>query len=200
MEKVKVTQDFLYKYIIEHNINKSTIALLMNMERSTVISCFKHHLDKYGKPRCFPQKTIPRLNDSVAKMAEELRNSTIVFGSPQTYTSRRGTFDPGCLSDIKALSRFFNLTAFTNRVLGWTETKKNTVLSAPSSKIYGHITEDDVARINAEILAVSGMLGGIEVSPALQFENHLQDSVLSSDEKIEKELDLLEEMLLSQTT
>lgn len=166
MEKVKVSQDFLYSYIQEHDINRSTIAALMGMDRSMINSCFKHHLDKYGKPRFFSANAIQKMNTALAQMADEMRGSVITFGSPQTYTNRGGTFDPACMPAVKALSRFFNLTAMTARVLGWTETKKNTVLSAPSSKIYGHITQDDINRLNAELLAVAGTLSGIEVEPS----------------------------------
>lgn len=163
MKKLTVSQDYLYEYLKGHDVNIRELARMMGMTGSAVNSAFVHNNDKYGKPKYFSVNALPKLNASIAEMARLIRQSQITFGSDQVYSNRGGTFDPACLPAMKALSRFFNLTAFTNRVLGWNETKKNTVLSAPSSKIYGHITQDDVMRLNAELVAVAGILEGLEV-------------------------------------
>jgi hypothetical protein len=66
-------------------------------------------------------------------------------------------------SDLKDPRRLSGYDAFIVRVLGWNEKKKNATLSAPSSAIYGCVSRDDVNRINAELLAVAGVLSNYEV-------------------------------------
>ena len=163
MEKIRVTQDYLYEYLTGHDISIRQLALRMGQTGPAVNACFKHNNDKYGKPRYFSAKAMPKLNAALEGMAGEMRQSMVTFGSSEVYTNRGGTFDPACLPAVRSLTRFFNLTAFAWRVLGWNETKKNTVLSAPSSKIYGHITEEDVMRMNAELMQVANTLAGMEV-------------------------------------
>ncbi len=161
--KAKVSQDFLYDYILKHNVNISTIAKFMDLTTSLVYESFRHSPDMHGHPRNFSANGIAQLNAAIAQLSEQMKQSVVTFGSDQTFTNRGGTFDPGTLPAIKALSRYFNLTAMLNRLLGWSETRKNGVFSSPTGKVYGRIRESDVSRINAELLAVSGMLGGIEV-------------------------------------
>lgn len=164
MEKVKVTQDVVYQFITEHNVNLSGIAREMEANPTLVAGCFKRNADRHGQPRHFTAQTLPRLNQAIDSFAANMRQSLITFGSDQTYTNNRGmTYDPATLPLIKTLSKYFNLTQFIIRVLGWNETKKNATLSAPSSKAYGCITRDDVNRINAELLAVSGVLSSYEI-------------------------------------
>ena len=164
MDKVKVTQDVLYQFIVEHNVNLSGIAREMQANPTMVAGCFKRNLDRHGKPRRFTPETLPRLNEAIDNFAARLLENLIQFGSEQTFTNKWGnTYDPGALPALKALSQFFNLTAFIIRVLGWNERKKNATMSAPSSAAYGCISKDDVNRINAELLAVAGVLANYEV-------------------------------------
>lgn len=51
----------------------------------------------------------------------------------------------------------------TERLLGWNRAKCDFTLSAPNSKIYGYITREDADRLNAELLAVAGVLSSYEV-------------------------------------
>lgn len=165
-QKVQVSQDFLFSYIQEHNVNVSEIARLMGVTQSVVNSSFLHHKNKQGKPRRFTSLLLPKLNEALSEMARQMQGSLIQFGSPQTFTNRVGTtYDPGTLPQLRALSRFFNLTQMMIRVLGWTELKKNATLSAPASKIYGHVSQDNVTRLNAELLAVAAVLERYEVVP-----------------------------------
>lgn len=164
MKKVKVTQDVLYRYILEHNVNISGLAREMDANASFVIACFKHNPDRLGKPRRFTSATLPRLNEALGTFALKMRRSTITFGSEQTYTNRfKNTYDPGTMPAIKQLAQYFNITSFIVRVLGWTRNKKNAIFSNPSSITYGNISQDDVNRINAELLAVAGVLSSYEV-------------------------------------
>lgn len=164
MEKVKVTQDVVYQFIVDHNVNLSGIAREMQANPTLVAGCFKRNADRHGKPRHFTAETLPRLNEALSSFAQQMRQSLITFGSPQTYTNNRGvTYDPGTVTAIKQLSQYVNLTQFIMRILGWTENKKNLTFSSPTAKMYGCITQDDVNRINAELLAVSGVLSSYEV-------------------------------------
>ena len=164
MDKVRVTQDVVYQFITDHNVNISGIAREMLANPTLVAGCFRHNADRHGQPRHFTVTTLPRLNQAIESFASKMRQSMVMFGSDQTYTNNRGvTYDPATLQAIKNLSNYFNLTQFLIRVLGWNETKKNATLSAPSSKAYGCISQDDVNRINTELLAVSGVLSNYEI-------------------------------------
>jgi hypothetical protein len=80
-----------------------------------------------------------------------------------TYTSSQGL-----LLMIPAMNRvgeYLNLTKLTGRILHWSTEKKLNVFSAPSSKRYGNISEDDVLAVNAEVAAVAGVLECVEVQP-----------------------------------
>ena len=48
MEKNKVTQDFLYKFITERGVNISTLAEQMGLSVTMVNGCFRHNKDKNG--------------------------------------------------------------------------------------------------------------------------------------------------------
>lgn len=164
MNKVPITQDFLYSYLREHDVNIKHIAELMGKSFSLVYSSFHHNKDVMGVPRNFTANALPKLNEALVALSEELKQSVIIFGSEKTFTNTRGiAYDPGALNAVKNLSKFFNLNAFTARVLGWSISKKESTLSSPSSKIYGYISEEHVSKINTEILAIAGTLGGVEV-------------------------------------
>lgn len=163
-QKLQITQDVLYQYLLEHNVNLSGLAREMGANATMVGGCFKHTPDRHGKPRRFTPDTLPQLNEGLQRMAQHIRESLVGWGSDQMFTNKRGvTYDPGTMPQIKQLSAWFNLTLLLIRVLGWTESKKNVTFSAPTAGIYGCISQDDVNRINAELLAVSGVLSGYEV-------------------------------------
>lgn len=164
MSKAKVSQDFLRSIIEERGVNVTTLAELMGMSATMVNGCFRHNKDANGNPRNFPEKTLPKLNAALVAMADEMNKIQIPFGSSQTYTNQRGaTYDPAAVESITALHRYFKLTKFLNRVLGWTLNKKSIVLHAPSSKGYACVSESDVAKINAAIKEVVIIFNSIEV-------------------------------------
>ena len=163
--KIQVSSDFLYAYFQEHDLSVSMIANRMGSSISIINRSFRHANDRLGKPIYFSPANIARLNDALMQVAGELRQHTLTFGSDLTYTNKHGrTYDPALVEQIKALCEYFNLKGLTERLLGWNRTKWNFILSAPSSKIYGHITREDVDRINAELLSVAGVLSSYEVT------------------------------------
>lgn len=184
IQKTKVTQDFLYEYLTQHNVNLSRLNELMGVSNGILMGCFRHNLDRYGKPLRFSAKNIEKLNRALPELSMQMRQSVLTFGSEQTYTNMRGTtYDPGTLPGIKALSRYFKMNSFCERVLGWNLGKKETVLCTPSSKVYGCVSAEDVTLINMEILSVAGALEVFEVQ--MPWENSSSSSVEATDKTIE---------------
>ena len=166
MQKVKMSQDSIYDYLTKHGVIISRIGELMGMEPSSVISCFKHHLNPRGIPRHFTVRGIAKLNDALQVLVGELRSHVVVFGSDKVYTNKHGrTYDPGMIEPLNELGKYMNLMSLTNRLLGWNQRKKLNVFSSPATKNYGNISESDVNAINAEVLSVAGVLEGVEVVP-----------------------------------
>ncbi len=97
-------------------------------------------------------------------MASELQSRLLSFGSDQMYTNKRGaTYDPAVIAQMKELGKYLNITGLTARVLGWTKGKKSAVISQPTSKAYGTISQNDTILINNEILSIVGVLSNYEV-------------------------------------
>lgn len=166
MEKLKMTQDALYKYIVEHDVKITRIADEMGQTRSAVASCFQHHKNRHGKPRYFSVENVAKLNDALHALAVKLRSCLLKFGTSQMYTNKHGhTYDPGMIEPINNLGEYLNMTAVIQRLLGWSKSKKNNVFGAPTVKNYGNISEEDVDKINMEVLAIIGVFENIEVTP-----------------------------------
>lgn len=165
-EKVKMSQDELYKYLNEHGVIMSRIAELMGVNSSFVFSSFRHLNNYHGNPRCFSVENIKKLNDALRKFAIQLHLCVMTFGTEKTYTNRLGrTYDPGMIEHLNCLGDLLNLTALVERVLGWNKGKRVSVLTDTMSKAYGNISKSDITKINAEILAVAGVLENVEVVP-----------------------------------
>lgn len=192
-EKELVTQDFLYEYLTEHNVTMRPLAELMGSTASMLICSFRRTKGKNGAPRSITNRALPRLNAALPKLAWEIKKCVIPFGSDEVFTNSRGnTYDPALVPIVKNLSNYFNLTGFLFRILGWNEGKKSAALCAPKSKFYGHISADDISKINSELLAISKMLCSIEVVADREKPQHHTPVRYVQDD----ELDLLEEQLL----
>ena len=165
-EKMKMSQDTLYKFILEHGIKISRIAELMGATPSSVLSDFRHRKNRHGNPRYFTVENIHKLNDALHAFARELRTCLLRFGTDKMYTNKHGrTYDPGMIEPINNLGKYLNATYLMERMLGWSKNKKLMVFSGPSSKNYGNISEDDVDIINVEIMSIVGFLENVEVVP-----------------------------------
>lgn len=176
--KMKISQDALYKYLNEHGVKVIRIAELMGNTPAMVISNFRHHKDDRGYPRRFSVDNIRKLNDALHIIASDLRGCVLTFGTDKAYTNKHGrTYDPGMIEPINRIGVFLNMTFLLDKLLGWSKTKKMSVFSIPSSKAYGNISEADVMTINAELLAIAGVLEGVEVVP----DNNVFDGSSSSD-------------------
>lgn len=165
-QKIKMSQDALYKYLNDHDVKTIRIAELMGKTPAVVISNFRHHKNAHGNPRRFSVENIRQLNDALHVIAKELRGCLMTFGTDQKYTNNHGrTYDPGMIPAMNRVGEYLNLTKLTGRILHWSTEKKLNVFSAPSSKRYGNISEDDVLAVNAEVAAVAGVLECVEVQP-----------------------------------
>lgn len=164
MEKVQVTQDTLYEYLLAHDVILSRLAELIGKAPEVVMSCFKHHKDWHGRPRKFNAEHIAAINKALPVIASELQARLLTFGSERTYTNNRGkTYDPALVDQLNGLGKYLNITALVTRLLGWSKGKKSAVFCQPSSKAYGNISEADMIIINNEILSIVGVLSSYEV-------------------------------------
>lgn len=174
VNKIKMSQDALYKYLNDHDVKLTRIAELMGKSHSVVVSDFLHHKSSKGKPRYFSVENIKLLNEALHKLSDELIARLVVFGSEQMYTNKHGrTYDPGMIEPLNRLGELVNITGIFGRILGWKKRKKSNVFASKASKNYGNISEQDVMMINSEILSIAGVLAGVEVVPD---ENAYDDS------------------------
>jgi hypothetical protein len=166
MNKISVTQDTLYSYFLAHNIKLLRLSEMMGVNDDMVTSCFRHCSDRHGSPRRFTAKSIALINESLPRLAEELRARLLTFGTDRVYTNAHGrTYDPGLIEPLKDLGRYLNITGLTNRLLGWSQNKKSSILCRPNAANYGNITEADIIIINNEILSIAGVLSNYQVVP-----------------------------------
>lgn len=163
---MKMSQDQLYKYLTDHDVKVIRLAELMGKTPAVIISNFRHHKNAHGNPRHFSVENIRQLNEALQTIAKELRGCVLTFGTNQTYTNKHGrTYDPGMIEPLNRIGELLNLTALVDRLLGWNKGKRTSVLTDKISKAYGNVSETDVMTINAEVLAVAGVLEGLEVVP-----------------------------------
>ena len=165
MEKIRISTDTLYKYLVEHNFILSVLSDYMKVSNSILMASFRHDLNRCGKPTNFSVPNLRRLNNALAVIADDLRKCVLVFGSDKMFTNQYGrTYDPGMIEAMKnGAGKFFKLRGMTERLLGWNKGKWGLTMYSLKSAIYGNITRDDTDRINAELLAVAGVLSSYEV-------------------------------------
>lgn len=134
----------------------------MGVSYSIVNRSFRHGIDRHGKPISFSPANLQKLNIAIAEMAEEIRGCQLQFGSSPTYKPG-AKYDPSLVEGFQRIGEYFKLKYLTARVLKWKIHKNYTTLSVKNSPVYGNITREDADRINAELLAVSGILSSYEV-------------------------------------
>lgn len=165
LQRMKMSQDKIYEFLTAHDVKVSRIAELMGKTPQAIISCFRHHNNAHGYPRRFSVENIRQLNDALAEIARELRGCMLEFDTSVEPNSRGVKYDKGLIDPINHLGKLLNMTSMLERLLGWTKNKKLAVFSTPSSKIYGHISENDATIINIEVNAIAGVLESVEVVP-----------------------------------
>lgn len=164
IKKIKVSQDWLYKFLKEHHFVMAVLSRRMGVSDAIVRGCFHHNKNRLGKPMSFSAKNIVLLNAALQQIAGELSQCLLTFGSDQTFTNQRGTtYDPACVAGMKRINEYFKLNGLTQDVLGWNVVKCRTTLFIEKSPVYGNITKEDADRVNAELLSVAGVLSSYEV-------------------------------------
>lgn len=162
-EKIQISQDDLYQFLLEHNMIITRLGELIGLGIGSMVGCFKHLLAN-GEPRYFTRQSIAKINEALPQIAYEVERRRVVFNMGNNVGKRKkSVFDPGCVDQFKALGQWFKVDAMCQRVLGWKPVKSRKVLFAPSSTMYGHITPDDVRRVNEELMFVSFWLQRHEV-------------------------------------
>ena len=165
-EKMKMSQDQLFKYLTEHDVILTRLSEMMGISDSAIIAIFRRRPDRHGNPRHFTVENIQKLNKALAEFSYKLRCCLLHFGTDQMFTNKHGrTYDPGMIEPINKLGKLINTTALFERLLGWSKGKKRMVFGAPASKNYGNISQDDVDVLNVEIVSVAGFLSNVEVEP-----------------------------------
>lgn len=164
-EKEKVTQDELYKFLLDHDVKISRLAEMIGLKSpEPLMSCFKHHNDWHGHPRKLNAENIALINNALPRLAEELLNCRLKFDPKRAETNSWGsTYDKGLIEPIKRIGNYLNITKMLKRVAGWSNGKKCAVLSRPNGKMAGCITKEDTVAINNELLSVAGVLSSYEV-------------------------------------
>ena len=154
-EKIQISQDDLYQFLLEHNMIITRLGELIGLGIGSMSGCFKHLLAN-GDPRYFTRQSIAKINEALPQIAFEVERRRVVFNMANNVgKQKKSVFDPGCVEQLKEVGRWFKVDAMCQRVLGWSPVKSRKVLFAPSSSMYGHITPEDVRRINEEIMFVS---------------------------------------------
>lgn len=163
-QKMTVTEDELYEYLRKQGVKLIRLSELTGINEAAVNSCFRHHKNNNGVPRHFNQEQVTKINEALPLLAAQLRQKKMKFDRERAKTNRFGTaYDKGLIEPMKRIGEYLNLTALTERVLGWSKAKKDGVLVAPTSKYYGHISEADVRAVNTELLSVAGVLAEYEL-------------------------------------
>lgn len=161
-EKIQITQDDLRDFFNGHNLIVTRLGELIGLGIGSMSACFKHMLAN-GEPRYFTRQSVAKINQALPQIAYEVERRRVVFNMANIDEKKKLQFDPGCVEQLKALGAYFKVDAMCQRVLGWKAVKSKKVLFAPSSPMYGHVTPDDVRRINEELMFVSFWLQRHEV-------------------------------------
>ena len=162
-EKIQISQDDLYQFLLEHNMIITRLGELIGLGIGSMSACFKHMLAN-GEPRYFTRQSIAKINEALPQIAFEVERRRVVFNMANNVgKQKKSAFDPGCVEQLKEVGQWFKVDALCQRVLGWKPVKSRKVLFAPSSTMYGHITPDDVRRVNEELMFVSFWLQRHEV-------------------------------------
>lgn len=164
-QKTKVSTDKLYRFLQDHNFTGYILSEYMGVSESIVRGCFRHNLNRHGKPLQFSESNLMRLNDALPRMAADLRGCLLVFDDKRAVINRRNTvYDLTVAGQIKTgMGRFFNMRALTLRLFGWNTLKCSSRLASEGSVTYSHVSREDCERLNDELLAVAGVLDSYEV-------------------------------------
>ena len=161
----QVTPDQLYRFLREHNIMDYVLSKYMGVSESIVRGCFKHDLNRHGKPLQFSPENIQKMNEALPRLAADIRACQIKFGRGETFVNRCGRqYDRSIADQVKAgIIRFFSVKDFASRVLGWNVLKCKARLCSTGSTTYSNVERADCERLNDELVAIASSLERYEV-------------------------------------
>lgn len=161
----QVTPDQLYRFLREHNIMDYVLSKYMGVSESIVRGCFKHDLNRHGKPLQFSPENIQKMNEALPRLAADIRACQINFGRGETFVNRCGRqYDRSIADQVKAgIIRFFSVKDFASRVLGWNVLKCKARLCSTGSTTYSNVERADCERLNDELVAIASILEEYEV-------------------------------------
>lgn len=164
-KKRQVTTDQLYRFLRDRSIKDYVLSQYMGVSESIVRGCFKHDLNRHGKPLRFSSENIQKMNDALPRLAADIRACELHFGKGETVVNRCGReYDHSIADQVKAgIMRFFSVKDLTARILDWNEIKCKARLSSIGHKSYSNVERADCDRLNDELVAVASILESYEV-------------------------------------
>lgn len=161
----QVTPDQLYRFLQDHNVYAYVLSRYMGVSENIVRGCFKHDLNRHGKPLHFTPNNIQKINDALPRLAQDIRACELHFGHGKVITDRcRHEYDLSIADQVKSgMMRFFSIKDFTKRVLGWNWMKCRSRMSSTGHQSYSHVARADCDRLNDELVAVASVLEDYEV-------------------------------------
>lgn len=161
----QVTTEQLYRFLREHDVMDYVLSQYMGVSESIVRGCFKHDLNRHGKPLQFSADNILKMNDALPRLAADIRACELHFGQGETFTNRCGReYDRSIAQQVKdGMMRFFSVKDFASRVLGWNVLKCKARLCSTGSVTYSNVERQDCERLNDELVAVASVLESYKV-------------------------------------
>lgn len=167
MEKIPVSQDELYTFLKGCYFIKAALAKRMGVSESILGGCFRHVLNRHGKPLSFSKANIERLNAALQQIAEELIDSKLKCSDEAgSATKRFVNDDPAIIESMRRIGEYIKLNRLTEKVLGWGKKKCDRNINLKDPNPHVHISREEIDRINAEILSIASTLAKCEVVAA----------------------------------
>ena len=162
MDKIKVSQDELKRFLDAHHFVKVALAKKMGVSESIVGDSFNHMINRHGKPMSFTKKNIELLNMALHQIAEELSASKLKC-SDDGSTRRFVNDDPAIIESLRKISQYIKLRGMTYNVLEWGARKCESNINLKESNPRVHLKKEEIELINNEILTVAGTLAKWEL-------------------------------------
>lgn len=164
-KKRQVSPDQLYRFLQEHNIMDYVLSKYMGVSESIVRGCFKHDMNRHGKPLHFSADNILKMNDALPRLAADIRACELHFGQGEMFTNRCGVqYDRSIADQVKAgMGHIFSIKDITARILGWKWAKCQARLSGTTHPSYSLVKREECDRLNDELIATASVLDCYEV-------------------------------------
>lgn len=163
MDKIKVSQDELRTFLEGHHFINAALAKKMGVSEGIVSGCFRHDLNRHGKPLSFSRKNIDLLNQALQQIAEELSTCKLKCSNEEAATRRFINDDPAIIESLRKIGEYIRLNWLTANVLGWNQKKCLNNISLNGPKPHVHISKEEAGRVSTSIMSIASTLAGWEV-------------------------------------